>query len=58
MVQILRTVSMDWLQCFRYSRVVLGVFAYVSGNSIFADYLGIYFIPIPAELVIFTSWTL
>lgn len=35
--------------------VVLGVFAYVSGNSIFADYLGIYFIPNSAELVIFTS---
>lgn len=35
--------------------VTLGVFAYVSGNSIFANYLGIYFIPNSAELVIFTS---
>jgi phospho-N-acetylmuramoyl-pentapeptide-transferase len=35
--------------------VVLIVFAYVSGNSIFADYLGIYFIPNSGELVIFTS---
>lgn len=35
--------------------VTLGVFAYVSGNAIFADYLGIYFIPNSSELVIFTS---
>lgn len=35
--------------------VTLGVFAYVSGNSIFADYLGIYFIPNSGELVIFTA---
>ncbi len=35
--------------------VTLGVFAYVSGNSVFADYLGIYFIPNSAELVIFTA---
>lgn len=35
--------------------VVLIVFAYLSGNAIFADYLGIYFIPHSGELVIFTS---
>lgn len=35
--------------------VTLIVFAYVSGNAIFADYLGIYFIPNCGELVIFTS---
>lgn len=35
--------------------VTLGVFAYVSGNAIFADYLGIYFIPNSSELVIFTA---
>ncbi|MEP7269532.1 MAG: phospho-N-acetylmuramoyl-pentapeptide-transferase [Saprospiraceae bacterium] len=35
--------------------VALIVFAYVSGNAIFADYLGIYFIPNSGELVIFTS---
>lgn len=35
--------------------VTLIVFAYVSGNAIFADYLGIYFIPNSGELVIFTS---
>ncbi len=35
--------------------VTLGVFAYVSGNSFFADYLGIFYIPNSAELVIFTA---
>jgi len=34
---------------------VLAVFAYVSGNSIFADYLNIFFIPNSAELVIFSA---
>lgn len=35
--------------------VVLGIFAYVSGNIIFADYLNIMYIPDSAELVIFSS---
>lgn len=33
----------------------LGIFAYVSGNIIFADYLNIMYIPNVSELVIFTS---
>lgn len=33
----------------------LGILAYVSGNTIFADYLGILFIPKTGELAIFTS---
>lgn len=33
----------------------LGVFAYLSGNIIFADYLNITFIPVSAELVIFAA---
>ncbi|MGA1581769.1 MAG: phospho-N-acetylmuramoyl-pentapeptide-transferase [Saprospiraceae bacterium] len=33
----------------------LGVLAYVSGNSIAADYLGILFLPNSSELVIFTA---
>lgn len=35
--------------------VVLAIFAYVSGNTIFADYLNIMYIPESAELVIFSS---
>lgn len=35
--------------------VVLAVFAYVSGNTIFADYLNIMYIPYTGELVIFAS---
>jgi phospho-N-acetylmuramoyl-pentapeptide-transferase len=35
--------------------VVLAIFAYVSGNAIFADYLNIMFIPDIGELVIFTA---
>lgn len=35
--------------------VVLAIFAYVSGNAIFADYLNIMFIPDIGELVIFGS---
>jgi phospho-N-acetylmuramoyl-pentapeptide-transferase len=35
--------------------VVLGIFAFVSGNLIFADYLNIMFIPDLGELVIFIS---
>jgi len=35
--------------------VTLGILAYVSGNSIFADYLNIMFIPNTGELVIFAS---
>ncbi|MCO6460211.1 MAG: phospho-N-acetylmuramoyl-pentapeptide-transferase [Saprospiraceae bacterium] len=34
---------------------VLAVFAYLSGNSIFADYLNIFFIPNSGELVIFSA---
>ncbi|MCA0334892.1 MAG: phospho-N-acetylmuramoyl-pentapeptide-transferase [Bacteroidetes bacterium] len=34
---------------------VLAVFAYLSGNSIFADYLNIFFIPNSSELVIFSA---
>ncbi len=35
--------------------VVLAIFAFVSGNMIFADYLNIMFIPATGELVIFIS---
>jgi phospho-N-acetylmuramoyl-pentapeptide-transferase len=35
--------------------VVLAIFAYVSGNAIFADYLNIMFIPDIGELVIFSA---
>jgi phospho-N-acetylmuramoyl-pentapeptide-transferase len=35
--------------------VTLGVFAYVSGNIIFADYLNIMYIPNSGELVVFIS---
>ena len=35
--------------------VTLGVFAYVSGNYIFADYLNIMYIPDSGELVVFIS---
>ncbi|MBU0488800.1 MAG: phospho-N-acetylmuramoyl-pentapeptide-transferase [Bacteroidetes bacterium] len=34
---------------------VLGIFAYVSGNTVFADYLNIMYIPYSGELVIFMS---
>ncbi|MFZ1750799.1 MAG: phospho-N-acetylmuramoyl-pentapeptide-transferase [Saprospiraceae bacterium] len=33
----------------------LGIFAYVSGNTIIADYLNIFYIPNSAELVIFSA---
>lgn len=35
--------------------VVLAIFAYVSGNTIFADYLNIMYIPESAEMVIFSG---
>ena len=35
--------------------VVLGIFAYVSGNMIFADYLNIMYLPNTAELVVFIA---
>jgi phospho-N-acetylmuramoyl-pentapeptide-transferase len=35
--------------------VTLGIFAYVSGNTIIADYLNIFYIPNSAELVIFSA---
>lgn len=35
--------------------IVLGIFAYVSGNSIFADYLDVMYIPNSGELVVFTA---
>jgi phospho-N-acetylmuramoyl-pentapeptide-transferase len=35
--------------------VTLGIFAYVSGNVIFADYLNIMYIPHSAELVVFIA---
>lgn len=35
--------------------VVLGILAYVSGNTVFADYLNIMYIPNSGELVIFIS---
>jgi len=33
----------------------LGVFAYVSGNTIFADYLNIFYLPATGELVVFMA---
>jgi phospho-N-acetylmuramoyl-pentapeptide-transferase len=33
----------------------LGVFAYVSGNNVFADYLNITYIPLSAELFVYTA---
>ncbi len=33
----------------------LGIFAYVSGNTIIADYLNVFYIPNSAELVVFSS---
>ncbi len=33
----------------------LGIFAYVSGNQIFADYLNIFYLPLTGELVIFSA---
>lgn len=33
----------------------LGIFAYVSGNFIFADYLSIFYIPFSSELVVFSA---
>ncbi len=35
--------------------VVLGIFAYVSGNMVFADYLNIMYIPYSGELVVFIA---
>ena len=35
--------------------VVLGILAYVSGNTVFADYLNIMYIPYSGELVVFMS---
>ncbi|MDI9339323.1 MAG: phospho-N-acetylmuramoyl-pentapeptide-transferase [Sediminibacterium sp.] len=35
--------------------VVLGIFAYVSGNMVFADYLNIMYIPHTGELVVFIA---
>lgn len=35
--------------------LTLGIFAYLSGNAIFSDYLNIMFIPYSSELVIFCS---
>lgn len=35
--------------------VVLAIFAYVSGNAIIADYLGIMFLPNTGEIVVFAS---
>jgi len=35
--------------------VTLGVFAYVSGNNIIADYLNVFYLPNSAELVVFSS---
>lgn len=35
--------------------VVLAIFAYVSGNVIFADYLGIMYLPYTGEIVVFAS---
>lgn len=34
---------------------VLGVFAYVSGNTILAEYLGVFYVPHSGELVVFTA---
>ncbi|MBC7886054.1 MAG: phospho-N-acetylmuramoyl-pentapeptide-transferase [Saprospiraceae bacterium] len=33
----------------------LGIFAYVSGNTIIADYLGVFYLPNSAELVVFSA---
>jgi phospho-N-acetylmuramoyl-pentapeptide-transferase len=33
----------------------LGVFAYVSGNTIFAEYLNIFYLPLTGELVVFSA---
>lgn len=33
----------------------LGIFAYISGNSIIADYLGVYYLPNVGEMVIFAA---
>lgn len=33
----------------------LGIFAYVSGNTIFAEYLNIFYLPASGELVVFTA---
>ena len=35
--------------------IVLGIFAYVSGNIIYADYLNIMYIPNSGELIVFTG---
>lgn len=35
--------------------IALGIFAYVSGNSIFANYLNVMYIPNSGELVVFTA---
>jgi len=35
--------------------IALGIFAYISGNTIFADYLNIMYIPNSGELVVFTA---
>lgn len=35
--------------------VVLGIFAYISGNTIFANYLNVMYIPNSGELVVFTA---
>jgi phospho-N-acetylmuramoyl-pentapeptide-transferase len=35
--------------------VTLGIFAYVSGNNIIADYLNVFYLPNSAELVVFSS---
>ncbi|MEZ4910447.1 MAG: phospho-N-acetylmuramoyl-pentapeptide-transferase [Saprospiraceae bacterium] len=35
--------------------VTLGIFAYVSGNNIIADYLKVFYLPYSAELVIFSA---
>lgn len=35
--------------------IVLGIFAYISGNTIFADYLNVMYIPNSGELVVFTA---
>lgn len=35
--------------------IVLGIFAYVSGNSIFANYLNVMYIPNSGELMVFTA---
>lgn len=35
--------------------IVLGIFAYISGNTIFANYLNVMYIPNSGELVVFTA---